>query len=307
MQNNTKRCFVLNIIFMCFMAVITSILMLNTISYAKTNNKNAKKAFCEWMAQEMIPWGNGDNYYQKDSYSFRYMEIGKKKTPILIVKSTETSHADGYISVMQYIDGEVKCMMTNDWIEAIYNKSGIIITCHSGGSYGEIESYYYKLNGKGSFVKENAYAKNANGEKAKKCGKLYKNTQKNRNKYLGKWNTDTSSNSLKKDCIKQISGTWFSSSMDNGRPVQKVSFSEKYVKYYSYSSKKGKYVFEYKNKVISIEQLWGDYFIYVKGKNGKYCYKTYSEDGICVCLEYYDTWDGTKFDDYYSVSNSLNR
>ena len=66
------------------------------------------------MSQNMIPWSIGNSSFEGNLYDFKYMDIGKKKAPILIVQSDMTWHTDAYVTVLQYIDGKVKHVMSGD-------------------------------------------------------------------------------------------------------------------------------------------------------------------------------------------------
>lgn len=211
--------------------VVCCLLLRNTVQYSpiftasaasKTSQKNkkAKKAFNEYMSQNEIAWPTSGNLYLKQYYSFKYIELGKKKVPVLIISCSKTCHAEEYVAVLQYIDGKVQFMFAEDWVGAIYQKCGVVAVCHSGGGYGEINTWYYSLNSKGRFGKSVAHTailskeyadmrkmfgddkyvigtkkvsankfkkwikKKTDGKKALSNVKLYKNTTKNRNKYL---------------------------------------------------------------------------------------------------------------------------
>lgn len=136
----------------------SSISTVSAASKTSQKNKKAKKAFNEYMSQNKIAWPRSGNLYSKHNYSFKYIELGKKKVPVLIISCSKTCHAEEYVAVLQYIDGKVQFMFAEDWVGAIYQKCGIIAVCHSGGGYGEINTWYYSLNGKGRFGQSVAYS-----------------------------------------------------------------------------------------------------------------------------------------------------
>ena len=139
-----------------FLAIV--FLLINTgVSQveAATRNAAAKKAFKKYLSTSNIKWRVTGTEAPGKGYLFRYMELGENKVPVLFIAyDSETgdwfpAHAEGYVYVLQYLNGKVKDVALGDWIGAIYPKSGIIATCYQGGGYGEVYSYYYKLNNKG--------------------------------------------------------------------------------------------------------------------------------------------------------------
>lgn len=81
-----------------------------------------------------------------------------------------------------------------------------------------------------------------------------------------------------------------------------VKFTKKYVKYYSYSESEGKYIFNWKAKLVSAKKTKNGYLIKVKDGKYKYCYEGNKEQ---MC--YYMTWNRKKFGENLSGSSSLGK
>lgn len=126
------------------------------------NRKKAKEAFYQYLSHREMKWG--DSYYPQDSFQFNYMEMGKNKVPCLFVQSELASHAEGYVGLFQYMEGKVVNIISLDWLgdaedifePHVYQKAGIVPINHSGGGYGEINTWYYQLDSKDVF-REIAY------------------------------------------------------------------------------------------------------------------------------------------------------
>ena len=108
-----------------------------------------------------------------------------------------------------------------------------------------------------------------------------------------------------KGAVKFLKGKWYSNSMSENGPSFYVKFTKKYAKYYTYDSKKGKYVYSSKSKIKSAKKSGKGYLIKLKNKNGKFCYKTVKGDKNA--LEYYGTWKSSEYGSTYSGSSSLSR
>lgn len=113
------------------------------------NNKKAKKAFNKFLSQNKIAWPTSGNLYSKQDYFFKYMELGKKKVPVMIISCSRTYHQERYDAVLQCINGKVKLMFASDGIESVYTKSGLMVV--SNLDMGAYTVRYYKLDDKGKF------------------------------------------------------------------------------------------------------------------------------------------------------------
>lgn len=126
----------------------------NRITVQASDGK-AKKAFRNFLKEGR--WGaNLDSTYDPSTFSFCFLKMGKDKTPVLIVENNSASHADGYVGVFQYIDGEVRCMGVSDKVDSLYRKSGVFALRHVGGGYGTRDIIYYRLDD-GNCFEECAY------------------------------------------------------------------------------------------------------------------------------------------------------
>lgn len=123
-----------------------------------TSSKAAKKAFKNFLSKSSTAT-SWDSYSSLSDLSFICFDMGKgsKKIPMMLVKNQKASHAAGYVALFQYCKGKVRKVTTLDWAEAVYPKAGIIKMCYSGGGYGEIHTYYYKVKSKNSLAKQAAY------------------------------------------------------------------------------------------------------------------------------------------------------
>lgn len=180
---------------------------------AKTKALRAYKAFLE---QETIQWGK-DEYYTavptKDC-SFALAYIDKNAVPELILKNAKgITHVAGYGTVYTYKNGKVQPVdnIQLDGAFYYYKKTGIYVSNNFSGGY--ITLTYNKMSGlkstakisesKNAFTKEKNYSKLSStsykriskskfnstlkklvGSKKRTTAKFYRNTKKNRAKYL---------------------------------------------------------------------------------------------------------------------------
>lgn len=191
------------------------------VKQPNTANKKARKAFKIYLKSTIKKtWGNRDSVKNSD-FKFICLDMGTGKVPTMIVKNGSAAHYEGYVRVYQYINGKIKRITSLDWIDEIDPEAGVFAACYMGGGYGEVNRWFYKVNGK-SVAKEVAYTEilseecedmrpylgddvykiggknttkekfnsyysklTANSSKNKKIEKLMlKNTENNRNKYF---------------------------------------------------------------------------------------------------------------------------
>lgn len=178
-------------------------------------NKQAAKAFNKYLSKNEIQWPNPKDgrKFPSSDYTFKYIELGKKKTPVLIITCNGVTHMEKFRSVMQYKNKKVKCVFQSDTIEELFEKKGLIVA--SNTNMGIATTSYYKLNGKQLLTRKAYYHENLSvhlykeiknsyyiGKKevsktkfaswlkkqtgGKSGSKLntYSNTKKNRKKYL---------------------------------------------------------------------------------------------------------------------------
>lgn len=155
-KNLKKRCAWKRLCMMAFFILTVGTAMLaetwipeNRIAVQASEAK-AKKAFRNFLKEGR--WGsNLDRTYDPSAFSFCFLKMGKDKTPVLIVKNDAASHADGYVGIYQYIEGEVRCIDVSDKVDSVYCKSGVIALQHMGGGYGTRDVTYYSLDDRNCF------------------------------------------------------------------------------------------------------------------------------------------------------------
>lgn len=203
-----------------FFVVILFICALFPVRGQAADNKDAKKAFLDFLNQKSITWS--DTRFAKSAFRFKYYEIGKGKIPVLVVKNKKAFPSQGICGIYQHIDGAVTRVAVYDQLENVYVKSGVFVFAGKG-KYGGVKRYYYKLNGRK--LKKIAYSavldekrmgisaswcrkmfgkdvyqwdkkkvsrktfdkklkKQVKGSRKEKPGTLYKNNASNRKKYL---------------------------------------------------------------------------------------------------------------------------
>ena len=102
------------------------------------------------LSQNDINWYMGiesshDLFISTEKLEYKIYYLGEEQIPILFLDNSNAdnvSHADGYQQLVIFIDGNFKSLIINDYLE-LYPKSGIIVSQHFGGGYGEFEQFYW--------------------------------------------------------------------------------------------------------------------------------------------------------------------
>lgn len=79
---------------------------------------------------------------------FACLDMGKAKVPTLFLYTNKTDHAEGNYALFQYVNGKVKFLSGLDGFPEVYPEAGIVSMYHTGGGYGEICTWYYRINSK---------------------------------------------------------------------------------------------------------------------------------------------------------------
>ncbi|MCD8348922.1 MAG: hypothetical protein LUD16_13475 [Lachnospiraceae bacterium] len=199
--------------------LLFSIFLLPHLSVEAASSKSAAlKAYKKFLAQETIPWGD-DSYYTAvptKNCSFAIAYIDNNSVPELIIRnSTDITHLAGWGVIYTWRNGEMTLVGNIDYDGSFYyyKKKGIYVTSYTMGgtaykyfklskgtatyklsminrivvtpsSNSTVTSYY---NGSGKEISSSAF----NSKLAKLTGStnrteltLYKNTARNRKKYL---------------------------------------------------------------------------------------------------------------------------
>lgn len=125
MLRSIKKLLFTLIVVLCLVSTYDAVIANNNLNYVSATSKStkrnakAKKAFKKYLSKKNISWPTSNSKYKGKDYSFKYMEIGKRKTPILIITCKGTYHMEHYVSVMQYSKNKVKCVLQFDGIENI--------------------------------------------------------------------------------------------------------------------------------------------------------------------------------------------
>lgn len=198
-----------------FLVMLMALVMLPMNAQAASAKSKAIKAYKAFLAQDTIPWGTDDYYTAVPTKrcKFSLVYIDKNSVPELVVQSGYVTHAAGCGVVFTYKNGKVQpvnnIQLDGDFY--YYKKKGIYATSYLGA--GRLSYGYYKLSGltstgKLSEAKDimsgdkfyyritasntklitrkkfNSLLKNLVGSTKKTKAKFYKNTKKNRTKYL---------------------------------------------------------------------------------------------------------------------------
>ena len=130
-----------------------------TVKKLQTSSTAAKKAFKKYLDKSIGKKWSKYSRFSNSKFRFVCLDLGtgKNKVPTMFVWNSASAHFEGYIGVYQYINGKVKCINKNDWISAVYPSAGTVLTCYSGGGYGEVLTYYYSTLNKKTTAKEKAF------------------------------------------------------------------------------------------------------------------------------------------------------
>jgi hypothetical protein len=110
----------------------------------------AKKAYASWLAQPTVAWGDAGNAVASSALSFCLVDANNDGTPDLFIESAQTSHSDGYMELLTYVDGDVKLVSTSERF-TVYS-SGYVLSSYMGR--GDHEGAYFTF--EGSTIKQHA-------------------------------------------------------------------------------------------------------------------------------------------------------
>lgn len=197
------------------LVMLAALLALPLNAQAASTKSKAIKAYKAFLAQAAIPWGR-DSYYTAvptKRCQFSLVYIDKNSVPELVVKSDYVTHAAGCGVVFTYKNGKVQPVenihLDGDFY--YYKKKGVYAASYLGTgrlcyNYDKMSGLsataklsdqkdilsgkksYYKITSGGSKAisrkKFNSVLKKLVGSAKKTKAKFYKNTKKNRAKYL---------------------------------------------------------------------------------------------------------------------------
>ncbi|BBF42481.1 hypothetical protein lbkm_1163 [Lachnospiraceae bacterium KM106-2] len=108
---------------------------------AKTQNRNALKAYKKLLAKKTFNWttnGSADSANQTANYSFFCVDLNKDKVKELVLINDESYYAAGYLRVYTFKNNKVKLVYTSGNDVAFYPNKGLIV------EQGQHTGYYWE-------------------------------------------------------------------------------------------------------------------------------------------------------------------